>query len=75
MSRAARDPIATGMDNPAIARLEQAIDRVERALDQRSAAEKALAGRHAALKATMTQALSALDEIIAHKAAAQEENG
>ena len=73
LSGAARDPIASCMDNPAIARLENAIERVEQALAHRSAAEAALAGRHAVLKATMAEAATALDEIIASHAVPREQ--
>ncbi|WP_294195511.1 hypothetical protein [uncultured Sphingomonas sp.] len=53
------------MDNPAIARLDAAITRVEQAIAARHAADAALERRHATLKATMAQAIVALDTIIA----------
>lgn len=54
------------MDNPAIARLEAAIGRVEQAIAQRRAADALLERRHVTLKATMAQAVAALDAIIAN---------
>lgn len=54
------------MDNPAIARLEAAIGRVEQAIAQRRAADALLERRHTTLKATMAQAVAALDAIIAN---------
>ena len=71
MSPGARDPIAPAMDNPAIARLEAAIGRVEQAIAQRRAADALLERRHATLKATMAQAVAALDAIIANDPAAE----
>ena len=52
------------MDNPAIARLDAAITRVEGAIAARRAADAQLERRHATLKATMAQAVAALDAII-----------
>ncbi|MEH3048023.1 hypothetical protein [Sphingomonas adhaesiva] len=54
------------MDNPAIARLDAAITRVERVVEQRRAAAAQLEQRHARLRDTMTQAVAALDRIIAN---------
>ncbi|VXC93561.1 hypothetical protein [Sphingomonas sp. 8AM] len=54
------------MDNPAIARLDAAITRVENAIAARRAADALLERRHATLKATMAQAVAALDTIIAN---------
>lgn len=59
------DPIPARMDNPALARLETAIDRLDRALDSHRAAAAALSQRHARLKAHMTDAVAALDQVIA----------
>jgi len=56
------------MDNPAIARLDAAITRVENAIAARHAADALLERRHATLKATMAQAVVALDAIIANAA-------
>ncbi len=67
LSPSSRDPIATDMDNPAIVRLDAAITRVERVIDGRRAAAAELERRHAKLKATMAEAVAALDEIIANK--------
>jgi hypothetical protein len=53
------------MDNPALARIEAAIDRLERALDTHRAAAATLADRHARLKAHMAEAVAALDQVIA----------
>jgi hypothetical protein len=53
------------MDNPAIDRLDAAITRVERVLEQRLAAAATLARRHEALREKMGEAVAALDEIIA----------
>lgn len=52
------------MNNPAIARLDAAITRVERVVEQRRAAAAQLERRHARLRDTMTQAVAALDRII-----------
>jgi len=54
------------MDNPAIARLDAAITRVETAIAARHAADALLERRHATLKATMAQAVAAIDAIIAN---------
>ncbi|MEH3037774.1 MAG: hypothetical protein PGN23_14990 [Sphingomonas adhaesiva] len=63
------------MDNPAIHRLDAAITRVERVVEQRRAAAAKLERRHAQLRDTMTQAVAALDRIIANDPAdAAEEN-
>lgn len=56
------------MNNPAIARLDAAITRVENAIAARHAADALLERRHATLKATMAQAVVALDAIIANAA-------
>jgi hypothetical protein len=53
-----------GMDNPAIARLEAAIGRIERAVETRRTASAAVEQRHATLKARMTEAVTALDQIL-----------
>ena len=59
------------MENPAIARLDAAIGRVEQAIAARHAADTLLERRHATLKATMAQAVAAQDAIIANEADAQ----
>lgn len=53
------------MDNPALARIDAAIDRLDRALDQHRAAAASLGDRHARLKAHMAEAVAALDQVIA----------
>lgn len=52
-------------DPSAADRIERAIARIERAVAVRAADSEALAKRHAALKARMAEAVSALDEVIA----------
>ncbi|KTT76659.1 hypothetical protein [Sphingomonas endophytica] len=59
------------MDNPAIARLDAAITRVEQAIAARHAADALLERRCATLKATMAQAVAALDAIIANEPAGE----
>lgn len=53
------------MDNPSLARIEAAITRLEQALDGKRRAAEALAQRHATLRARMTEAMAALDQVIA----------
>ncbi|WP_169803514.1 MULTISPECIES: hypothetical protein [Sphingomonas] len=53
------------MDNPAISRLEAAIDRIERVVDERRTAAAVMERRHALLRQRMGEAVAALDEIIA----------
>lgn len=53
------------MDNPALARIEAAIDRLDRALESHRAAAASLADRHARLKSHMVEAVAALDQVIA----------
>ncbi|WP_294236299.1 hypothetical protein [uncultured Sphingomonas sp.] len=53
-----------------VERIDHAIARIERAIRNRAAKEDALARRHAALKARMADAVSALDEVIARGSAA-----
>ncbi|MEH3159144.1 MAG: hypothetical protein PGN08_14300 [Sphingomonas taxi] len=53
-------------DEPtAVARIDAAIARIETAIAARAKAGDSLARRHAALKARMAEAVSALDEVIA----------
>ena len=49
----------------AAARIDAAIVRIEAAVATRADAADALARRHAALKARMAEAVSALDDVIA----------
>jgi hypothetical protein len=49
----------------AAARIDTAIARIEAALRTREESNDALARRHAALKARMAEAVSALDDVIA----------
>ncbi len=61
----------TPPDTPtAVDRIDAAIARIETAIATRAAAGDALARRHAALKARMAEAVSALDEVIARGTAA-----
>jgi uncharacterized protein YhaN len=46
-------------------RIDAAIARIEAAIDTRARAAEKLSQRHAALKARMAEAVSALDEVIA----------
>lgn len=56
----------TSPDTPsAVDRIDAAIARIENAIAARAAAGDALARRHAALKARMAEAVSALDDVIA----------
>ncbi|PAV74026.1 hypothetical protein WR25_01215 [Diploscapter pachys] len=56
----------TPPDTPsAVDRIDAAIARIETAIAARAAAGDALARRHAALKARMAEAVSALDDVIA----------
>lgn len=50
---------------PAAARIDAALARIETAIDVRARAADALVRRHAALKARMTEAVTALDDVIA----------
>jgi hypothetical protein len=52
----------------AIARIEQALSRIERAAHRKDDANRALAARHAALKARIGDAIGALDAVIAREA-------
>ncbi len=62
-----RAPTSPAMpDAPtAVDRIDTAIARIEAAIAARAQAGDALARRHAALKARMAEAVSALDEVIA----------
>jgi len=51
-------------DATAASRIEAAIGRIEAALAQRARSADALQRRHAALKARMADAVTALDEVI-----------
>jgi len=57
-------------DRSELDRIEWALTRIERAVQQNKLASDALARRHAALKARMAEALTALDEVIAREGAA-----
>ena len=46
-------------------RIDAAIARIDAALTRRAQAQDALARRHAALKARMAEAVTALDDVIA----------
>lgn len=46
-------------------RIDAAIARIEAAGKHRATATEALAGRHAALRTRMTEAIAALDDVIA----------
>jgi hypothetical protein len=50
---------------PAVDRIERAIARIEAAAADHDAAAQVLAERHARLKARMTEAIAALNEVIA----------
>lgn len=52
-------------DASAATRIDAAIGRIEAAVRKRSESNEALARRHAALKARMAEAVSALDDVIA----------
>ena len=53
-----------------VERIDRAIARIEQTIRNRAAKEEALARRHAALKARMAEAVSALDDVIARGSAA-----
>jgi hypothetical protein len=61
------EPIADDVLS-SVERIDHAIARIERAI--RTAKEDALARRHAALKARMAEAVSALDDVISRGSAA-----
>ncbi|MFD1036273.1 hypothetical protein ACFQ15_16680 [Sphingomonas hankookensis] len=52
----------------AVARIEQALSRIERAAQVKVDANQAIATRHAALKARIGDAIGALDAVIAREA-------
>ncbi|KQM66773.1 MULTISPECIES: hypothetical protein [unclassified Sphingomonas] len=52
----------------AIARIDRALERIERAARIRSDATRALASRHAALRTRIGDAIGALDAVIAREA-------
>lgn len=52
-----------------VERIDRAIARIERAMRTRAAKEDALARRHAALKARMAEAVTALDDVISRGSA------
>lgn len=56
-------------DPTALDRIDHAIARIEAAVAARARDGDALARRHAALKARMAEAVSALDEVIARGSA------
>lgn len=53
--------------HPAIDRIENAVDRIEKAAAARVGDTASLARRHAALRARMAEAVGALDELIARE--------
>lgn len=55
------------MDNPALDRLDAAIARLERAVSAHRDQSAGVARRHAALKAKMSEAVAALDRVIARE--------
>jgi len=57
------------MDHPALARIEQAIERIEAAIARRRVAAEAVAERHAALKSRMAEAVAALDAVMVREGA------
>ncbi|WP_230481831.1 Atg14 domain-containing protein [Sphingomonas sp. Leaf21] len=63
------EPIADDVLS-SVERIDRAIARIEQAIRARAAKEDALARRHAALKARMADAVSALDEVISRGSAA-----
>lgn len=52
----------------AVARIEQALSRIERAAAGRAQTTRALASRHAALRTRIGDAIGALDAVIAREA-------
>lgn len=54
-------------DRSDLERIDRALARIERAVEQNKQSGDALARRHAALKARMAEALTALDEVIARE--------
>ncbi len=52
----------------AVARIERALSRIERAADGRTRATRTLASRHAALRTRIGDAIGALDAVIAREA-------
>ncbi|MDY0958607.1 hypothetical protein SOM26_07910 [Sphingomonas sp. CFBP8993] len=62
------EPIADDVLS-SVDRIDHAIARIERAMRTRAAKEDALARRHAALKARMSEAVTALDDVISRGSA------
>ncbi|MEG3090755.1 hypothetical protein [Sphingomonas sp. PB1R3] len=62
------EPIADDVLS-SVDRIDHAIARIERAMRTRAAKEDALARRHAALKARMAEAVTALDDVISRGSA------
>ena len=52
----------------AVARIERALERIERAAQDRTQATRALSSRHAALRSRIGDAIGALDAVIAREA-------
>ena len=63
------EPIADDVLS-SVERIDRAIARIEQTIRSRAAKEDALARRHAALKARMAEAVSALDDVISRGRAA-----
>jgi hypothetical protein len=53
--------------HPAVARIEAAVARIEKAAVSRAFVADSLARRHATLRARMEEAVAALDELIARE--------
>lgn len=53
------------MDHPALARLDAAISRLEQAIESHRAQADSVRTRHATLKERMSEAVAALDQLIA----------
>jgi hypothetical protein len=51
--------------SPAVERIDRAIARIQAAIDARADSTEALARRHAVLRSRMTEAVAALDDVIA----------
>ena len=63
------EPIADDVLS-SVERIDRAIARIEQTIRSRAAKEDALTRRHAALKARMAEAVSALDDVISRGSAA-----
>ena len=65
--------MANDSSTPDIERIERALARIEKAAGERAYATDLIGRRHAALRERMTEAIAALDDLLAREAAPEEE--